>query len=49
VKETVTDVSRSLARKSGSEEMILAFCRLCSVVKSQKAFWGNFEKLRKPL
>ncbi|MBM5805673.1 MAG: helix-turn-helix domain-containing protein [Candidatus Verstraetearchaeota archaeon] len=49
VKETVTDVSKSLAGKSGSDEMILAFCRLCSVVKSQKAFWDNFEKLRKPL
>lgn len=49
VKETVTDVARSLAGKSSSDDMILAFCRLCSVVKSQKVFWDNFEKLRKPL
>lgn len=47
VKETVDDVTASIAKENDSDAMILAFCKLCSIVKASKVFWDNFESIRK--
>ena len=46
VNKTVDNVVRNMVEKDDPDEMILAFCRLCSLVKSSQIFWDSFEKLR---
>jgi hypothetical protein len=46
VKATVGSVSRNLVEKDDPDEMILAFCRLCNLVKSSQIFWDNLDKFR---
>jgi predicted transcriptional regulator len=46
VKATVGSVSRNLVEKDDPDEMILAFCRLCNLVKSSQIFWDNLDNLR---
>jgi hypothetical protein len=47
VKETVQDVSTSIAKDNDNDAMVLAFCKLCSIVKASKVFWDNFEGIKK--
>jgi len=47
VRKTVDDVTKSLATTDDSDDMILAFCRLCSMVKASQVFWDNFENIKK--
>jgi predicted transcriptional regulator len=46
VKATVGSVSKNLVEKDDPDEMILAFCRLCNLVKSSQIFWDNLDKFR---
>lgn len=46
VKATVGNVSRNLVEKDDPDEMILAFCRLCNLVKSSQIFWDNLDNFR---
>jgi predicted transcriptional regulator len=46
VKATVGSVSRNLVEKDDPDEMILAFCRLCNLVKSSQTFWDSLDKFR---
>ena len=46
VKATVGSVSKNLVEKDDPDEMILAFCRLCNLVKSSQIFWDNLDNLR---
>jgi predicted transcriptional regulator len=46
VKDTVSSVSRNLVEKDDPDEMILAFCRLCNLVKSSQIFWDYIDNFR---
>ncbi len=41
VKEAVEEVSASIARENDYDSMLLAFCKLCRIVKDSKGFWDN--------
>lgn len=47
VRKTLNDVTKTLATSDDTDEMVLAFCRLCSVIKSSDTFWNNFETVKK--
>jgi len=47
VKETVHDVTASIAKNNDPDAMILAFCKLCSIVKSSKVFWDNIDVIKR--
>jgi hypothetical protein len=47
VKETVEEVSESIAKNNDNDAMVLAFCKLCGIVKGSKIFWDNLEGIKK--
>jgi len=47
VGQAVDEVSASIAKENDYDSMLLAFCKLCRIVKDSKSFWESFEATRK--
>jgi predicted transcriptional regulator len=47
VREAVEEVSASIAKENDYDSMLLAFCKLCRIVKGSKGFWENFQVAKK--
>jgi uncharacterized protein len=47
VRDAVEEVSASIAKDNDYDSMLLAFCKLCQIVKGSKGFWENFLAAKK--
>jgi predicted transcriptional regulator len=47
VRGAVEEVSASIAKENDYDSMLLAFCKLCRIVKGSKSFWEDLQPLKK--
>lgn len=47
VKGAVEEVSASIAKENDYDSMLLAFCKLCRIVKNSDSFWQTLQSGKK--